>query len=549
MAIKFNIGIDFDNTIAWYDKIFFEIALLEGFIDKTWKGKGKKKLRDHLRRQDDGERTWMKLQGLVYGKYMHQAEMMPGVANFLIQCRSRYITVFIVSHKTEFGHFDQEQIPLRKEAMKWMKLKRFFDYNCFGIIKKNVFFTDTREEKAEKVANLGCEYFIDDLPEVFGEIKFPSDTRKILLSKFYTGKNSDSFKVLRSWAEISNNVFGPNTDEDVVLCANLMSGFQFKSINNIPGRGNSRIQKAVSKDGKQYVLKHYPDRLLDSRPRLKREFEAFQFLRRKNVDSVPKAVRMDEDLNMGLYEWIEGKPVTRPVFDDLQQAVDFIKRLHNLSQDTSAGCIELASEACLCAVSLIDQIEERHRKLYAVKEGFPGLSCFLEQTFEPLWEEVRERCIYFWPFESRKNSLPIKKQTLSPSDFGFHNALKENGKIMFFDFEYFGWDDPVKLTADFSWHPAMDLCPTIAVQWEEAMQALFSNDTDFAMRLQAAMPLYGMRWAMIVLNEFLPGFAEWRRNASGNDSRNIENFHNIQLGKAKNYCKRVETLLSNLKVP
>jgi len=548
MAIKFKIGVDFDNTIAWYDKIFFELALEEGYIDETLKGKGKIKLRDHLRRQHDGETIWMKLQGLVYGKYMHQAEMMPGLANFLLQSKARNHIVFIVSHKTEYGHFDTEKISLRREAMKWMKMKRFFDLRCFGISKKNVVFADTREEKAEIIARLGCQYFIDDLPEVFLEAKFPAGTRKLLLSQFYTNKTSDSFKVLSSWKNISNHLLGPATNEEEALCANLMAGFQFKSIKSIPGRGNSRIQKAVSKDGKRYVLKHYPNRLVDMRPRLKREFQALQFLRHHNVYSVPKAVRMDEDLNMGLYEWIEGKPVTRPVAADLQQAVDLIKRLHTLSRDQSAGCIELASEACLCAFKLIGQVEERRRRVYAVREGFPGLSGFLEQTFEPLWEEVRERSLYFWPVESRDDSLPIKKQTLSPSDFGFHNAIKEGGKITFIDFEYFGWDDPVKLTADFLWHPAMDLCPDIAEKWVEAMQDLFSGDTDFATRLQAAMPLYGMRWAMIVLNEFLPGFTEWRSNASGTDLSNLENSQNIQLGKSQRYCKRVERLISTLRI-
>ena len=106
----------------------------------------------------------------------------------------------------------------------------------------------------------------------------------------------------------------------------------------------------------------------------------------------------------------------------------------------------------------------------------------------------------------------------------------------------------MKLTADFIWHPAMDLDHKMTAKWEEAMLALFSDDTNFEDRLKAAMPLYGLRWAMIVLNEFLPGFAEWRRNASGADLRNIENFRNIQLGKARSYCTRVETLLSTLKI-
>ena len=32
------IGVDFDNTIASYDNLFFEIASKKGFLPKGWKG-------------------------------------------------------------------------------------------------------------------------------------------------------------------------------------------------------------------------------------------------------------------------------------------------------------------------------------------------------------------------------------------------------------------------------------------------------------------------------------------------------------------------------
>ena len=121
-----NIGIDFDNTIAHYDTLFREVAMKEGIIDGKWDDKGKTELRDHLRRQPNGEKSWMKLQGLVYGKYMHGAKMMSGMANFFLSCKVREHKIFIVSHKTEYGHFDPEKISLRREALKWMKMNFFF---------------------------------------------------------------------------------------------------------------------------------------------------------------------------------------------------------------------------------------------------------------------------------------------------------------------------------------------------------------------------------------------------------------------------------------
>ena len=152
----------------------------EGIIDGNWEGKGKTELRDHLRCQPDGEKVWMKLQGLVYGKYMHGAEMMPGIANFLLSGKVRDYKFFIVSHKTEYGHYDLEKISLRDEALKWMQAKHFFDPEYFGLQKEDVFFAETRAEKVKIIDYLKCDWFIDDLPEVFAEAVHAEVRKQVL---------------------------------------------------------------------------------------------------------------------------------------------------------------------------------------------------------------------------------------------------------------------------------------------------------------------------------------------------------------------------------
>ena len=89
--------------------------------------KDKKKIKDHIICQPDGKESWMRLQGMVYGKYMSNAKIMEGLPLFLLSCKLRNNIVKIVSHKTEFGHYDPDKIPLRGEAVKWMEYKNFFD--------------------------------------------------------------------------------------------------------------------------------------------------------------------------------------------------------------------------------------------------------------------------------------------------------------------------------------------------------------------------------------------------------------------------------------
>ena len=71
----------------------------------------------------------------------------------------------------------------------------------------NIFFESTRAEKCKRIAQLGCDLFIDDLEEVFDDAAFPSATRRLL---FYSGPPPlphGNFQVLTTWKEIGNAVF------------------------------------------------------------------------------------------------------------------------------------------------------------------------------------------------------------------------------------------------------------------------------------------------------------------------------------------------------
>ena len=321
-----NIGIDFDNTIVKYDNLFKEVAITEGFIKESWNGNGKTVLRNYLRRQPDGETTWMKLQGLVYGKYMQGAEMMQGVANFFLSCKLRNHRVFIVSHKTEYGHFDPEKIPLRKEALKWMEIRRFFDPEYFGLDREDVFFADTREEKVNKISQLKCDWFIDDLPEVFEGKHFPDSSQKILFGS-YKPEQFQNITVLNSWRKISEKILGQITNQDIVFWAKDIVDESMENVEKILGRGNSTVYKIDVPGEKSYVLKHYPDQLVDNRPRLEMEFKSLQMLYEHGIKNVPQPIEKNCDLNLGLYEWINGKKVDKPIVDDLNQAIKFSEKL------------------------------------------------------------------------------------------------------------------------------------------------------------------------------------------------------------------------------
>ena len=525
------IGFDFDNTLVNYNHVFTSEAKRQGMVSSGWRG-SKSALREDLQSRSNGVRLWQTLQGIVYGRGMAQARLFPGVASFLMRCRSRGDEIYIISHKTEFGHFDLTRTPLRKAALDWMESKRFFDGSRFGLCRDRVFFAGTRSEKIDRIQDLNLDVFVDDLEEVFVEKRFPA-IKKILFSKTADGTHHD-FRC-DNWSEIENNVLGSLTDEELGWHAQTLSPEKVTQVRKITGHGNSRLYQVQTEPGSAYVLKYYPDLSVDPRPRLQTEVRACRLLDHLGV--APNAVSFDKDLNMALYEWIEGTPLEQIENEHIEQALAFVEILKDLN-GTSLDNFPKASEACLSANQLFSQLKQRIRKLESVQHK--PMRRLLDTTLKPLLKVVRDWSWTKWPSSNIQHELPVLSQTLSPSDFGFHNTLlRTDESLCFLDLEYFGKDDPVKLMADFLWHPAMRLDASLKTRWLKGMFKIFGNDNDLLLRFRAAWPLYGLRWALILLNEFRQDGWTKRLHANQDLLQRREQKLEQQLQKTSDICRSI----------
>jgi hypothetical protein len=196
------IGIDFDNTIANYRDAFTIVARKIGLIEDDLVG-DKTVVRDFLRSRPGGEQEWQRLQGQVYGNFIGLASPMPGLKDFLETCREHSADVFIVSHKTEFGHFDPSWINLRDAAREWLRNNNFFGPSGHGITPANVTFEATRDAKILKIEALSLDHFIDDLVEIFDDGNFPQGTQAHLLCAANENGHDTS-----NWPQIQACIFG-----------------------------------------------------------------------------------------------------------------------------------------------------------------------------------------------------------------------------------------------------------------------------------------------------------------------------------------------------
>jgi hypothetical protein len=205
MASSLRIGIDFDNTIITYDDVFRVTAEASGLIASDFSGK-KQAVRDAIRLLPDGELAWQRLQGQVYGKGIGGAAMVAGVESFLRRCRAEGCAVAVVSHKTEYGHFDPDRVNLRNAALDWMVGQGLLGSDN-GIALADVYFENTRAKKLARIAALSLTHFIDDLEEVLTDPHFPPNVERILFADGAQSASS-SYVSCPTWRDIEQQVFG-----------------------------------------------------------------------------------------------------------------------------------------------------------------------------------------------------------------------------------------------------------------------------------------------------------------------------------------------------
>jgi len=204
--LTLKIGLDFDNTIAGYDTLFCAVAIELGLVARGFDGT-KNDVRAAVRRLDDGELRWQRLQGQVYGARMAGANLLDGVAEFCRACRARGdVELFVISHKTQFGHFDAARIDLREAARSWMRTQGFFEPDGLGFAPEHVYFETTRADKLARIAAVGCTHFVDDLEEVLDDPAFPAGVQRILFTNGAPAPARRDYPALASWREIAEKV-------------------------------------------------------------------------------------------------------------------------------------------------------------------------------------------------------------------------------------------------------------------------------------------------------------------------------------------------------
>lgn len=316
----------------------------------------------------------------------------------------------------------------------------------------------------------------------------------------------------------SQNIFLVNSDKastDIAAIFGRLLKTKFSEnvagIERIHGGINGEAYKILTDHYNEYFGKIYRIRKGDSRNRLATEFSGLTFLWQNGVKNIPEPLLASEEDGMAIYRFIKGSKIKPGEITaaDIDEAADFATQVHSLASLDYAENQPIASEACFSIREYIDCVHGRVGKLKKVikKDAISApLGVFLEGEFMPFFDGVKKET----ERKAEKFGIDIdeklhkSKRTLSVSDFGFHNAIRsDNDQLFFFDFEYYGWDDPAKMIADFYLQPAVPVPLSYRERFFGELRKNYREGNSLNRRISIIYPILGLKWCLIMLNTFL----------------------------------------------
>jgi hypothetical protein len=303
------------------------------------------------------------------------------------------------------------------------------------------------------------------------------------------------------------------------------------AVESLGGGRNSRVERLTDAQGRQWVLKRYYPQAPGAHDRLGAEYGFLDYLRSRGIDNVAQPIGIDRALHAALYTFLPGTRPTRVTDDFVDQAAGFIAAINRNADTPEAHALPQAADACVqwrdhlaLARVRIEQLSGAHADFGVERRARD----FVVGRLAPVWRELEaslaEHPARDWP----------TTRILSPSDFGFHNALADDGQLAFVDFEYAGWDDPAKLLCDFMCQPDVPVDNAQGRRFVDAVARSVAQDDRLSTRVALLLPVHRLKWCCILLNEFRPGLQQRRLHAG----IETEGLLASQLDKAQRYFDR-----------
>ncbi len=252
--------------------------------------------------------------------------------------------------------------------------------------------------------------------------------------------------------------------------------------------------------GHRFVLKGYAAHRAGEHDRFRAEVEFLNYARTVAPGFVPQLLGTDVASRSLVLESLEGYGFQEGGHlseEDIKRALIFMWRLNEDTDLAKRHVKGSAADGFLRLTEHLQNIEQRVSKM-----SVDHLPASFRTKAERLIKCVRRELDYLQESTAKligkgncEDVLDPIEGCVSPSDFGFHNAIRTSKGIKFFDFEFSGWDDPTKAVADFDLQPRVKL----SIRARALSEALPQWSKGLAERYDILFPILKLKWACIIL--------------------------------------------------
>lgn len=310
-----------------------------------------------------------------------------------------------------------------------------------------------------------------------------------------------------------------NNINNVLRQFNIDYHDNIKSVNN---GVNSNVYIIEDK----YILKFY--RKDNNNPtRLERELYALNLFEKHKIENVPQIINYSKKYDCILMSFLKGDKVELLTSEYINQFATFYSKLLQISSAARKNCFD-SIDSCPTLDLLLNQIKKRIINLKLEKNSQVNKIILTLEKYMKFLENKINPTFY--------NNLNTE---LSVVDFGINNTLSNDNKLVFFDFEFFGIDNPVHLISDTIAHPANNLCLNDQIIFSEALNNCHFNKSDILQAFNGTNILFDIKWCLIMLNPFLKTY---KLNINQDD---MEFRKTQQLIKVENKISIIDLKLNN----
>ena len=270
--------------------------------------------------------------------------------------------------------------------------------------------------------------------------------------------------------------------------------YEIQFIQKINNGNNSEVF-FIKTNNEDLILKVYPNKSKDKRDRLGAELDFINLLEKGNYFHKPKLITYDKQLNYSIFTKLPGQSLTKYSFENWMRLCDFAIEVNDIGIKYKREWNRNASEAYFVIDDHFQNVKKRLIKIsnYYKDIGLKSIDHFISRILIPRFQKIYLQ-------EHNKNNLSKKLNsiTLSVSDIGFHNCNLFNNKLLFYDFEYAGWDFTGKLATDIIINPRHKLDLKVALKIISKLDKELNVET-WISEMQWTIPLYAIKWCIISL--------------------------------------------------